>query len=95
MRGAAHLWSRQGTYYYRRRVPNHIAKFLSTNVSNSKLPPEVVEYFSKKSGFVQRSLRTKDKREAVKLCTEEDFKFSNNQAKVEQFSLSPTQGGAY
>lgn len=84
MNGAAHLLVRAGTYYFNRRVPDHLVSFFSDPDNVDKVSPELASYFA---GNIQvrYSLKTKDKATAKRLCIEEDFKFSSYQSKVEQF----------
>lgn len=88
MNGASHLLSRDGTYYFQRRVPDHIKAFFKAHPeSPSGLPQEITDYFARKPS-VRLSLRTKIKKDAVRLCTEADFKFNSYVTKFDQWQQS-------
>jgi hypothetical protein len=89
--GASHLQPRDGTYYFYRRVPEPVQRLFSTLSADKEngLPPEIVAYFKGKR-VIRFSLKTKDKKEATRLCVEEDFKFNSYEAKLEQWLTSGT-----
>jgi hypothetical protein len=86
MNGTSHLLLRDGTYYFQKRVPDGLFRFLSEARSSglALTSSEFVSYFQGKR-HVRLSLKTKDKREAARRCHEESFRFDNHASKLEQW----------
>lgn len=89
MNGASHLIKRNGTYYFQRRVPLQVSEALQNALPErlASLSQDILDYFGERV-LVRLSLRTKDKREAVRLCNQEDFRFNSLQSKVEQWAAT-------
>ena len=89
MNGASHLLDRNGTYYFQRRVPDFVINLFSglTEDQEKNISPELVGYFKDKK-FIRLSLKTKDKKKAIPLCIEQDFKFSSYIGKLEQWAAT-------
>lgn len=86
MHGATHLSTRDGVYYFKRRITQNLIDGLAALPPETLgVMPEELRKFCAGKEFVRYSLKTKDRKSALNLLPQAEIDFNSKQELLEQW----------